>query len=269
MSLVLINFYRFVALSDCDRWQQRLQNRCAALGLRGTILLAPEGINAGLVGDAEAIGQFLEELQQHPPFANLNLKTAVVTDWPFARLKVKVKPEIVTLGHPELNPAERTGILVAPQDWNHLLEDPEIVLIDVRNRFEIALGSFPQAVDPQTDRFRDFPTFVQEQLLPQQPAKVAMFCTGGIRCEKASAYLLEQGIETVYQLEGGILNYLEAIAPEDNRWQGDCFVFDERIAVDRQLQTPQHHLCEVCGQPVVAATCPCCQDAAQADSSPR
>ncbi|ABB57922.1 oxygen-dependent tRNA uridine(34) hydroxylase TrhO [Synechococcus elongatus] len=269
MSLVLINFYRFVALGDCDRWRQWLQDLCTALGLRGTILLAPEGINAGLAGNTEAIAQFLSELQQHPPFANLSFKSATVTDWPFARLKVKVKPEIVSLGCPELNPAERTGTLVAPQDWNQLLQDPEVVLIDVRNRFEIALGSFPRAIDPQTDRFRDFPRFVQEQLLPQPPAKVAMFCTGGIRCEKASAYLLEQGIETVYQLEGGILNYLEAIAPEENHWQGDCFVFDERIAVDRQLQTPQHQLCPACGQPVVATTCSHCQDSVQASSSPK
>ena len=268
MSLLLVNFYRFVALSDCDRWQQRLQESCLALGLRGTILLAPEGINAGLAGDPEAIAQFLGHLQQEPVFAELSLKSVPVSEWPFATLKVKVRPEIVTLGQPQLNPADRTGTLVPPTEWNEIISDPEVVLIDVRNQFEVALGSFPGAIDPQTEHFRDFPTFVKSQLLPQQPAKVAMFCTGGIRCEKASAYLLEQGIETVYQLEGGILSYLEAIAPEDNCWQGDCFVFDERIAVDRDLRPQPHSRCESCGQPIAAASCPACQTV-QADSNPK
>ena len=237
MSQKIATFYKFLTL-DPTPLQPQLLSACQALGLKGTLLLAPEGINATLSGTPENLDQFLTGLRQDPRFANLAIKYAFTDRTPFDRLKVKIKPEIVTLGRPDINPAEQSGIYVTPQDWNALLKaEPDLVIIDTRKSFEISTGSFAGAIDPKISSFRQFPTYVETHLDPQHHKKIAMFCTGGIRCEKASAYLLNQGFETVYHLQGGILKYLEDIPPEDSLWQGECFVFDQRTAVQQGQKT--------------------------------
>ena len=281
MSQKIATFYKFLNL-DPIPLQSQLLSACQTLGLKGTILLAPEGINATLSGSPDHLGQFLMDLRQDSRFADLDVKYSFTDRTPFDRLKVKIKPEIVTLGRPDINPAERSGIYVMPQDWNTLIKDnPSLVLIDTRKSFEISTGSFEGAVDPKISSFREFPTYVETHLDPQQHKKIAMFCTGGIRCEKASAYLLNQGFETVYHLKGGILKYLEEIPPEDSLWQGECFVFDQRTAVqqehkdsgieDNRIKDGSFITCLACGDPLspedqakpqyqIGLTCSHCHD---------
>ena len=228
-------FYQFVALPDAGMLQEPVRQFCAGLDLRGTLLLAPEGVNGTLAGTAPAIDALVAELTGGMLFGgrldHLELKRSTAAEMPFRRLKVRLKREIVTLGDPATDPTRRVGTYVAPADWNALLATPDLVLIDTRNGFEVAMGSFPGALDPQTTRFSEFRDFVARRLDPLVHRKVAMFCTGGIRCEKASAYMLGQGFETVYHLKGGILKYLEEVPAADSRWSGDCFVFDERVAL--------------------------------------
>ncbi|HEV2675421.1 MAG TPA: rhodanese-related sulfurtransferase [Aliidongia sp.] len=232
-------FYQFVALPDFRELQEPVRRFCEELGLRGTLLLAAEGINGTLAGAAPAIEALVEELIGGMLFGgrldNLDLKRSTAREMPFQRLKVRLRREIVTLGDPATDPTRRVGTYVAPTDWNDLLADPELVLIDTRNRFEVALGSFPGALDPDTERFSEFRDFVARTLDPRTHRKVAMFCTGGIRCEKASAYMLEQGFETVFHLKGGILKYLEEVPADESRWSGECFVFDERVTLGHGL----------------------------------
>lgn len=220
-------------------------------GLRGTILLATEGLNATVAGDRQGIDQLLAWLHTHPeigPFPHQESSTASA---PFERMKVKLKKEIVTLGQPEVNPARQSvGTYIDPQNWNQVITDPDVVLIDARNDFEVELGTFKGAVNPQTQSFRELPDYVTTHLDPGQHKKVAMFCTGGIRCEKATAYMRSQGFEQVYHLRGGILNYLNTVPESASLWQGDCFVFDERVAVDHHLNPTNHDLCLGCGHPV-------------------
>ena len=277
----IATFYKFLTL-DPTPLQPKLFGACETLGLRGTVLLAPEGINATLSGLAQNLDQFLSDLRRDDRFADLGVKYSWTDRSPFDRLKVKIKPEIVTLGRPDINPAEQSGIYVTPQDWNALLKaEPDLVIIDTRKSFEISTGSFAGAIDPKISSFRQFPTYVETHLDPQEHKKIAMFCTGGIRCEKASAYLLHQGFETVYHLQGGILNYLEEIPPEDSLWQGECFVFDQRTAVQQEhkangtedsgLKDGSFITCLACGDPLssqeqasphyqVGLTCPHCHD---------
>ena len=251
MAVVVATLYKFVPLTEPIALRSLLLDHCRALGLRGTLLLATEGINGTVAGDRSAIDGLLAYFREHcPPLADLTVREAIAETMPFQRMKVKVKSEIVTFGVAGLQPSERTGHHVSPQDWNALIADPEVTVIDTRNHFEVEVGSFEGAVDPQTQGFRDFPAQAQRLLDPARDRKIAMFCTGGIRCEKASAYLLDQGFETVYQLEGGILNYLEQIPPEESLWRGECFVYDERVAVTHGLEPGTYQMCQACGSPL-------------------
>jgi UPF0176 protein len=253
MSVVVVTFYKFVAIADCEALRTTLQAVCDRAQLRGTILLAPEGINATVAGEQTGIDHLLHHLQADDRFADLTPKLSSAPSAPFGRMKVKVKPEIVTLGQPQADPSQQVGTYVNPQDWNQLIQDPEVTVIDTRNVYEVAIGSFPRAINPQTAAFRQLPDYVATHLDPAQHKKIAMFCTGGIRCEKATAYLLNQGFESVYHLQGGILKYLADIPAEQSLWQGECFVFDERVAVTHGGQLGSYDMCRACGHPISQA----------------
>ena len=239
MSWTIVTFYRFTRLTDLGHWQVDLQQLGQGLGLRGTVLLAPEGINATLAGAPLAMDTLLTWLQQRPGLENLTVQRFQGSRPPFDRLKIKVKPEIVSLGQPQVHPGQGTGIPVAPTDWNRLIQDPEVLLLDTRNSFEVAIGTFVGAINPQTRCFRELPTYLERHLASWRDRPIAMFCTGGIRCEKASAYLRQQGYQRVYQLQGGILSYLRQVPSQDSLWQGDCFVFDHRVTVNHRLEPGQ------------------------------
>jgi UPF0176 protein len=250
MTYRVATFYKFVELPDYGELRSPLLEQCTALGICGTVLLAREGINATLAAPSKAVEQVLQSLQQDPRFADLSPRWSEAAEQPFGHMKVKLRPEIVSFGQPEIHPARQAGTYVAPADWNQLITEPDVLLVDTRNAYEVRIGSFQGAVDPQTERFRDFPDYVEQSLDPQQHRRVAMFCTGGIRCEKASAYLKQRGFGEVYHLQGGILNYLESVPPEESLWRGECFVFDERVAVGQGLEPGSCVMCQACGQPV-------------------
>ena len=243
-------FYKFVTIPDGAGLRNHLQAVCARLGIVGTILIAPEGMNGTIAGLDVAVGAFMAGLRADPLFTDLDVKHSVAGTQPFQRLKVKLKREIVTFGVPEANPALRVGTYVEAADWNELISDPDIVLIDTRNGYEVGVGTFAGALDPKTGAFGEFPAFAAASLDPTTTKKIAMFCTGGIRCEKASSYLLGLGFENVYHLKGGILKYLEVVPPEQSLWQGECFVFDERVALQHGLTEGSCALCPDCGDPV-------------------
>ncbi len=247
----VLTFYKFQPVAEPEALRAELEELGLAGGLKGTILLAAEGINGTIVGTVEALEGFARALDQR--FADLPYKWSDLDeDNPgFYRFKVRVKPEIVSFGIAGLD-ASKTGEHVGPAAWNALLDDPDVPVIDTRNTYEIDIGTFPGAVSPETTNFREFPDWVAEHLDPAQNPRVAMFCTGGIRCEKASAYLLEQGFSEVYQLDGGILSYLEQVAPEDNRWAGECFVFDQRVSVNSELEQGEYVQCFACRHPLSA-----------------
>ena len=225
---------------------------CQDQQVRGTILLAQEGLNATLAGSRQGIDAVLAYLRADPRLANLEAKESLAATQPFDRMKVKLKREIVTLGVPGIDPSHRVGTYVSPTEWNQLIADPEVTLIDTRNDYEVAIGTFEGATDPHLATFRQFPDYVQQRLDPTQHKKVAMFCTGGIRCEKASALLLQQGFEQVYHLQGGILKYLEEVPADQSLWQGECFVFDQRVAVRQGLEPGSYDMCLGCGRPISA-----------------
>jgi len=257
MSFAVCAFYKFVEIADCAALQATLTKRCDESGIKGTILLAREGINATISGPRDAMARFLSALRGDPRFADLTVKQAEASAHPFQRLKVKIKREIIAFDPSAEGPLGEVGTYVKPQDWNALISDPGVVVIDTRNAYEYAIGTFKGAVDPKTAAFSDFPAYVKDNLDPARHRKVAMFCTGGIRCEKASAHLIEMGFPEVYHLEGGILNYLEVIRPEDSAWEGECFVFDERVSVVHGNVPGTHALCRECGFPVSAADATC------------
>lgn len=250
MALVVITFYKFVTLSELEEQQSALLIFCSQQNIKGTILLATEGINGTIAGTRSAVDAVLAFLRSNPQLGDLEVKESIAATVPFDRLKIKIKREIVTLGQPEANPAKQVGTYVEPQDWNQIISDPEVVVIDTRNDYEVSIGSFKGAQNPHTDNFRQFPKYVQNYLDPARHKKVAMFCTGGIRCEKASAYLLKQGFQEVYHLKGGILKYLETVPPEESLWQGECFVFDQRVAIQHGLELGTHDMCRSCGHPI-------------------
>ena len=239
MTYKVAALYRFVALPDYRELRAPLRALCDKLALKGTLLLASEGINGTVAGAPHAIDALVAELREGALFggrlAGLDVKYSTARQMPFRRMKVRLKQEIVTLRQPQADPSVRVGTYVEPEDWNALLRDPDIVVIDTRNAYEVALGTFSGARDPRTESFNAFPDYVQRALDPARHRKIAMFCTGGIRCEKASAYMLGQGFDEVYHLRGGILNYLETVPEEDSLWQGACFVFDERVALTHGL----------------------------------
>ncbi|MEX0271790.1 rhodanese-related sulfurtransferase [Leptolyngbyaceae cyanobacterium UHCC 1019] len=249
MSWVIAAFYKFVPLLDWVELQPVLLDYCRAQDIKGTILLANEGINGTIAGSRQAIDSLLAWLKADPRLANLAHKESLSQTPPFERLKVKLKREIVTLGKPEANPGVQVGTYVTPAEWNALIADPEVLVIDTRNDYEVNIGSFQRAINPQISSFREFPAYVQ-QLDPTQHQKVAMFCTGGIRCEKASAYLLSQGFQQVYHLQGGILKYLEEVPKDASLWQGECFVFDDRVSIKPGLEPGTYTMCRSCGHPI-------------------
>ncbi len=252
VSVEVATFYQFAPMQDLDALREQWLSQGAQMQLRGTILLAEEGINGTLCGTRENLDRFLEGVRQLPQLAQMAAKysTARAENPVFHRFKIKIKAEIVTFGVPGLRPAQRTGVHVDPAAWNKLLDDPEVVVVDTRNRYETVIGSFPGAQDPDTTNFREFPDYVRSHLDPDKNKKVAMFCTGGIRCEKASAFLLEEGFESVYQLDGGILRYLEEVDEASNRWHGECFVFDQRVSVDASLGEGAYEQCFACRHPL-------------------
>jgi UPF0176 protein len=239
MTYKVAALYQFVPLPDFRELREKLSALCATLELKGTLLLAEEGINGTVAGRPEAIDALVAELRHGVLFGgrldNLELKFSTAATMPFRRMKVRLKKEIVTLGSPEVDPNARVGTYVSARDWNKLLQDSDIVLIDTRNDFEVGMGTFEGAVDPRIRSFSEFRDFVEKDLDPAKHKRVAMFCTGGIRCEKASSYMLAKGFEQVYHLKGGILKYLEDVPEAESRWKGGCFVFDERIALGHGL----------------------------------
>ena len=247
-------FYRFVRLERLEALRSRLESLAAGLGLKGTILLAEEGLNGGLCGPRKGLDAFIEALgeDEDERFAGLPVQysTAAPGNPVFHRLRVCVKPEIVSLGRPEADPLKATGQRVGAVDWNALLDDPEVQVVDARNAYETAIGGFPGSLDPNTQRFRDFPAFVEQALDPKAHRRIALYCTGGIRCEKASAHLLGVGFETVHQLDGGILAYLASVPAGESRWRGDCFVFDQRTALNDRLCQGRHRQCFACRRPL-------------------
>ena len=269
--VIVAALYKFVALEDFHQLREPLLDRCIAAGTRGTLLLAHEGINGTIAGSREALDEVLAYLRSDPRLADLEHKESVDDHMPFYRMKVKVKKEIVTMGVPGIDPNQRVGTYVRPRDWNELVNDPEVLLIDTRNDYEYGIGTFRGALDPRTTTFREFPAYVRATLDPRKHKKVAMFCTGGIRCEKASAFMLNEGFEEVYHLQGGILKYLEEVPEQDSTWEGECFVFDNRVAVNHRLEKGQYDQCYGCRHPITeqdklsdkyqkGVCCPSCYD---------
>ena len=240
MSCKVAALYQFARLPDFRELREPLRAVCARLGLKGSLLLAQEGINGTVAGTSDSIDAFVGELQHGVLFGgrfdNLELKFSSSSTMPFGRMKVRLKKEIVTLGDPMVDPTQQVGTYVDPAEWNALIAAPDKLVIDTRNAFEVAMGTFEGAVDPGLRSFSQFKDFTARQLDPAKHRKIAMFCTGGIRCEKASAYLLSRGFAEVYHLKGGILRYLEGVPEEQSRWRGDCFVFDERVALGHGLR---------------------------------
>ena len=250
-------FYGFTAMEGLPALQQELKALAEQGSVRGTILLAEEGVNGTISGPDAGVTAVLDRLRQLPGLGGLEAKFSRAEQQTFHRLKVRLKREIVTMGCPTVKPAEQVGTYVPPEQWNALIADPDTLVVDTRNRYEVEVGSFAGAIDPGTESFREFPAWVEQTLRPlveeTQPKAIAMFCTGGIRCEKSTAYLLQQGFENVHHLQGGILKYLEEIPEEHSRWQGECYVFDQRVSVNHQLQPGSYSLCHACGLPVSPA----------------
>jgi UPF0176 protein len=248
--IVVCALYRFVRLDDYEALREPLLQVMLDHAIVGTLLLAREGINGTVASSRTGIDALLAWLKHDERFALLSYKESFHDTRPFYRTKVKLKKEIVTLGVEGIDPNRVVGTHVKPENWNALLHDPELLLIDTRNNYEIGIGSFKEAINPKTTTFREFPQWVSEHLNPTQHKKIAMFCTGGIRCEKSTAYLKEQGFEEVYHLEGGILNYLEKVPQEESMWQGECFVFDNRVTVNHDLSAGTYDQCHACRMPI-------------------
>jgi len=242
--------YQFVRLDDFEAFRTPLRELMVELEVKGTILLALEGLNGTISGSKASIDGVIQFLQDDGRFDNLEIKFSHSEATPFKRLKVKLKKEIVTLGVEHVNPLSSVGTYIAPQDWNALISDPDVVLIDTRNNYEYEIGSFKGAINPNTETFREFPTYTKDNLEQYRGKKVAMFCTGGIRCEKSTAYLKSQGFDTVYHLHGGILKYLEEVDEDQSLWEGECFVFDDRVAVKHNLEQGQYDQCHACRYPI-------------------
>ena len=250
LTMVVSAFYKFVSLPDFGKIQGPLLELCRQHGVMGTILLAQEGINGTISGSRAGIDAVMKHIRDFAPLADLEHKESYCNQIPFKRMKVRLKRELISLGDPTIDPNERVGTYVEPHDWNALIDDPEVLLIDTRNDFEVEVGTFEGAVDPETESFTDFPMYVKRHLDPQKHKKIAMFCTGGIRCEKATSFMLREGFEKVYHLKGGILKYLEEVPEEKSKWQGECYVFDERVSVNHALEPGAYSMCHGCGRPL-------------------
>ena len=247
---VITALYKFVTLDDYQSIREPLQTFCQEQGVKGTLLLANEGINGTVAGTRSAMDALLDYLKSDERLADVEYKESFAEENPFYRMKVKLKREIVTLGVEGIDPNLTVGTYVKPQDWNALISDPDVVLVDTRNDYEVDIGTFKGAIDPKTTTFREFPDYVHNNFDPKKNKKVAMFCTGGIRCEKASAYMLQEGYEEVYHLQGGILKYLEEVPEAESMWQGECFVFDNRVSVNHRLEQGHYDMCHACRRPI-------------------
>ena len=263
--------YKFVELPDFADLKAPLLDCCNNNQVKGTILLASEGINGTIAGSSEGVQAVLAFLRSDPRFADLVHKESFSEKAPFYRLKIRLKREIVTMGIPDINPRLMAGKYVKPDEWNKLLDDPDVVVVDVRNDFEVSMGTFEGAINPKTKSFSELPEWVLRETVLRNKPKVAMFCTGGIRCEKSTAFLRTQGFDEVYHLEGGILKYLETVPEAESRWEGECFVFDERVSVGHGLKSGNYELCRGCRHPisqedkaselfVLGVSCPHCHD---------
>ena len=242
--------YHFARISDPEHLQAGLLDLLLKQGLTGTLLVAHEGINGTVAGSAIAIDALKAFIAEDGRFENITYKQAQSAKMPFLRSRVKLKKEIVTMGVPDIDPREIVGTYVKPSQWNELISDPDVTVIDTRNKYEVEIGTFKGSINPETDSFREFPDYVHNELNPAKHKKVAMFCTGGIRCEKSTAFLKSKGFEEVYHLEGGILKYLEEVPGEDSMWEGECFVFDERVTVDHNLEPGSYDQCNACRMPI-------------------
>jgi UPF0176 protein len=238
--------YKFVRLEDFEALQDPLFQKCQGEGVMGTLLLAREGINGTIAGSEKGIRAVLEYLRSDARLTTLEHKESWANEAPFLRMKVRLKREIVTMGEPDIDPVGAVGTYVKPEDWNDLISDPDVVVVDTRNDYEVEIGTFKGAVNPHTTSFREFPQWVQDSDLLKTNKRVAMFCTGGIRCEKSTAYLRAQGVEEVFHLQGGILKYLEEIPVEESLWDGECFVFDQRVSVGHALAEGSYDMCHAC-----------------------
>jgi len=269
--LLVATFYKFTRLDDHVALQDPIHACCESNGVRGIILLAREGINATIAGSREGVRATLDFLREDPRLADLTWKESSARKQPFRKLRVRLKKEIVTMGVPELDPEHAAGSYVSPEDWNRLISDPDVILIDTRNDYEVEIGTFRNAINPDIASFGELPEWLSDRISVEEQPKVAMFCTGGIRCEKSTALLRKAGFNEVYHLEGGILKYLERIPESESRWDGQCFVFDERVSVGHGLEIGAYELCRACRRPIDEDTknsdryrrgvsCPYCHD---------
>ena len=248
--LTICALYKFTRLDDFEEIQDPLKLFLDSLNIRGTLLLAREGVNGTIAGDNDSIMKSLDYLQKDKRLVGLEYKFSYSEKPPFKRLKVKLKKEIVTLGVSNIDPTFSSGTYVKPADWNELINDPDVVLIDTRNNYEFEIGSFKGSINPNTETFREFPAYTKNNLEKYRDKKIAMFCTGGIRCEKSTAYLKSKGFENVFHLQGGILKYLEEVKEDDSLWEGECFVFDDRVAVKHNLELGKYDQCHACRFPI-------------------
>jgi UPF0176 protein len=282
MPITVAALYRFAAFGDISAIQAPLANMCQQYAIRGTILIASEGINGTIAGSKDGVSAVIAHIRALPGCDELDVKFSGALEMPFYRMKVRLKNEIVTMGVEGIDPKREVGTYVQPQDWNALIGDPDTIIIDTRNDYEVAIGTFEGAIDPKTKAFRDFPSWFRanraELSARANKPKFAMFCTGGIRCEKSTAFLKQEGIDDVYHLEGGILRYLETVPADESKWQGECFVFDERVSVKHGLELGSLELCHACRRPISAddktspeykagVSCPACL--AERDESDR
>ena len=270
-SFLVAAFYKFVALPDFADLQTGIQDCAVANGVMGTILLADEGVNGTVSGTEEGVRALLNYLREDSRLSDLEHKESWASNNPFYRMKVRLKKEIVALGVEGVSPTKVVGEYVEPHDWNALIADPDVLVVDTRNDYEVEIGTFKGAIDPQTTSFRELPDWIQRQGELGKNKKIAMFCTGGIRCEKSTSYLKAEGYENVFHLKGGILKYLETVPEEDSLWEGECFVFDQRVSVGHGLQQGPYDLCHACRHPITAedksshlymkgVSCPKCHD---------
>jgi UPF0176 protein len=283
-SIKVAALYRFAAFDQPELLQPQILGWCTEHSLKGTILVASEGVNGTVAGAADGIDAVVAKLRTLPGCSELDVKYSHADKMPFLRLKVRLKKEIVTLGVDGIDPKREVGTYVQPEDWNALISDPDTILIDTRNDYEVAIGTFEGAIDPRTKAFRDFPAWFRENRATLAAAtntpKFAMFCTGGIRCEKSTAFLKAEGIDEVYHLEGGILRYLETVTEADSKWEGECFVFDDRVSVKHGLELGSKELCRACRHPISqedkasplfaeGISCPACHDERSEDDRAR
>ncbi|MDT8424652.1 MAG: rhodanese-related sulfurtransferase [Methyloprofundus sp.] len=276
MSKIIVSaLYKFATLEDFTELRKPLLQLMEDHQVKGTLLLAKEGVNGTIAGDRTGIDAVLNWLRSDSRLAGIESKESYESEMPFYRTKVKLKKEIVTMGVENIDPKKIVGTYVKPQDWNALISDPDVILIDTRNDYEVQIGGFKNAINPITETFREFPQYVKENLDPNKHKKVAMYCTGGIRCEKSTAYLKEQGFENVYHLQGGVLKYLAEVPVEQSLWEGECFVFDNRVAVNHSLEKGQYDQCYACRYPITeqdkqsehyqkGVSCPHCYNQANA-----